>query len=186
MSEEEILYFRFLDGDTEALEKLVIIYRNRLIIFINSYVNNLYDAEDLAEDVFVQIIVKKPSFKRKCEFKTWLFSVARHLAINHVKRTKRTIPYDDVSTLQPSVTVKGPDELLIINENKRDLYEKLILIKYEYRQVIVLSYFEGFSNNEIAFIMKKTKHQVENLLYRAKNALKNKLIKAEDNKLEEL
>ena len=82
--------------------------------------------------------------------------------------------------------MKGPDELLIINENKRDLYEKLILIKYEYRQVIVLSYFEGFSNNEIAFIMKKTKHQVENLLYRAKNALKNKLIKAEDNKLEEL
>jgi RNA polymerase sigma-70 factor (ECF subfamily) len=48
-------------------------------------------------------------------------------------------------------------------------------LKTEYRQVLYLSYFEGFSNAEAAIIMKKSKRQIETLLYNAKKALKTEL-----------
>lgn len=185
MSDDERLYFQFIEGDIDALEKLVVTYRNHLVIFINSYVNDLNDAEDLAEDVFVQLIVKKPSFKRKSDFKTWLFSIARHLSLNFLKKRSKSICCD-VTELQSSSIENSPDELFMMNEEKKYLHQKLRSIKIEYRQVIILSYFEEFSNSEIAFIMKKTKRQIENLLYRAKISLKNELIKLEDDKLEEL
>ena len=50
-------------------------------------------------------------------------------------------------------------------------------LKPEYFQVLYLVYFEDFSNKEIATIMKKNKRQIENLIYRAKNALKSELEK---------
>ena len=59
------------------------------------------------------------------------------------------------------------------------LHKAIQRLKPEYEQVLYLSYFDNFSNKEIAEIMKKTTRQVENLLYNAKKALKNELDKEE-------
>ena len=61
------------------------------------------------------------------------------------------------------------------SEQKRQLHKALGKINAEYSQVLYLTYFEGFSNSEAATIMKKSNKQIENLIYRAKAALKKDL-----------
>ena len=63
----------------------------------------------------------------------------------------------------------------IKTEQKRILHQALHRLKLEYRQVLYLSFFEGFSNTETAFIMKKLDRQIKSLLYNAKKALKSEL-----------
>lgn len=170
-------YRKFLGGDTQGLRELVELFRDELILFILGYVDDLAQAEDLAEDVFVELVVKKPRFRGNSSFKTWLFAIARHKALNYVNRQRRArgVSAEELAAL--------PDERaelersFLRDEQRAALYRALAELKDEYRQALYLSYFEDFSNGEVAEIMGKSRRQVENLLYRAKNALKNILIK---------
>ena len=69
------------------------------------------------------------------------------------------------------------EERLIRSERREAVRRALGRLSGEYRQVLILSYFEGFGNEETAKVMKKTRRQVENLLYRAKQSLKAELLK---------
>ena len=64
-------YRRYLDGEQEAFGEIVDLYRENLIFFIHRYVNNLDTAEDLAEDVFVELIVHPGRFEGKCSLNTF-------------------------------------------------------------------------------------------------------------------
>ena len=70
--------------------------------------------------------------------------------------------------------VKAPSSM---TEQKILLHRTMKKLKSEYFQVLYLIYFEGFTNSEAATIMKKSKRQIENLIYRSKNALKAELVK---------
>lgn len=176
MIQGEESYRKFLRGDTQGLRELVERYRDELILFIHSYVGDLAQAEDLAEDVFVELVVKRPQFRGGSSFKTWLFAIARHKALNFVKKRSRTqgVSVEELAAL--------PDECaelersLLRDEQRAALYRAMAGLKDEYRQALYLSYFEDFSNGEVAEIMGKSKRQVENLLYRAKGTLKTILI----------
>ena len=65
-------YRRFLDGDDEGLTLIIKDYKDGLILYINSFVDNIYIAEELMQEVFFRIAVKKPKFNGKSSFKTWL------------------------------------------------------------------------------------------------------------------
>ena len=69
------------------------------------------------------------------------------------------------------------EESYIKNEKKIAVHRAMAELKNEYRQVLWLIYFEDFSNKETAEIMKKSVHAVETLVYRARTALKEKLVK---------
>ena len=68
-------YRRFRDGDESGLENIVNMYGDSLMLFINSFVNNLSLAEELMEDVFMELVVKKHKFKEESSFKTYLFKI---------------------------------------------------------------------------------------------------------------
>ena len=72
MDDGAILYKKFLAGDDSALNSLVDMYGDKLMLFINSFVNNLSLAEEIMEDVFMELIVKKHNFK---ENQTYLASL---------------------------------------------------------------------------------------------------------------
>ena len=91
-------YRRFLAGDREGLAEIVREYSDGLILYINSFVQNICVSEEIAEDVFVEIALKKPRYSEKSSFKTWLYAVARHTAIDCIKRYSRIsdIPVDEI------------------------------------------------------------------------------------------
>lgn len=176
MSEPMNSYDRFLSGDNSGIAELVEAYRSGLILYINGYVKNIDVAEDIAEDVFVKLIIKKPKFRGESSFRTWLYSIARNLALDRIRRDRRYRTETADETLLCGGFTDAETEY-VRNERQAIIHRALDRINPDYRQVIYLSYFERFSNGEIGVILKKSKRQVEQLLYRAKASLKRELEK---------
>ena len=68
-------YRRFLSGDENAFAEMVETYREGLIFFLCRYVNSVETAEDLAEDVFVEVLLHPKRYRLQCTLKTWLFAI---------------------------------------------------------------------------------------------------------------
>ena len=169
-------YSRYLAGDDAAMGELVREYMDGLIIFLNSFTNNLSEAEDLMEETFFRLAYKKPRYTGKSSFKTWLYSIARNLAIDSLRKRKGIshVSVEDCTDLSSSIDI---EEQYINEERKIIIHRAISKLKDEYRQVVCLIYLEGFSNAETAIIMNKSNRQITNLLYQAKRALNVELEK---------
>ena len=164
-------YQRFLSGDESGLAEIICTYKDGLILYLNGYVNDLSTAEELTEETFVKLILKRPQFSKRCAFKTWLYAIGRNTALDHLRRSKKP----EVS-LEEYPQLGDEEESLehacIQQEDKRMLHQCMKKLKQEYRQVLWLAYFEGFTYPEIGRILRKTTHNVETMAYRARLALK--------------
>lgn len=167
------IYLRFLGGDDECLTELVKLYRDGLIMFLNSIVHNMSTAEELAEVTFFRLAVKKPRFVKKYSFKTYLYTVGRNLALNYIKKNSReNVSIDECAGLPD---YKSLEDTYLDSERKLHIHNALNRINADYAHVLRLVYLEGFTNSEAAKITGKSSRQIENLLYRAKKALKAEL-----------
>lgn len=169
-------YRRFRDdGDESGLVEIIRDYKDGLIFYLNSYVGNIHTAEELAEDTFVLLGTKKPKDKGKGSFRTWLYTIGRNVAIDYLRRNSKNA---EVS-IEDSPELINEEESLelsyIREERKIVIHRALRKLKPEYRQVLWLIYFEGFSNMETAAVMKKSVHNIETLVYRARKSLKSQL-----------
>ena len=170
-------YLRYLDGDDTGLTEIIRDYKDGLTLYINGYVNNIFTAEDLMEETFFKLATKKPRFSGKSTFKTWLYAIARNIALDYLRKNSKvtSTPIDDLSNyIAEEMNVERE---YLIKEQKIILHRIMRELKAEYFQVLYLVYFEDFTNEEIAKIMKNKKRQIENLIYRAKGTLKSELEK---------
>ena len=164
---------RYLDGDDQGFYEIVRDYKDGLLLFAYRITGNLHDAEDVVQDTFVRLAIKKPRFFGRSTFKTWLYTIARNIAIDGMRQKNKTASLDDVLLYADS-----GDDLeagYIKSEIGLGVREAVRELKPEYAQAIWLVYFEGFANPDAARVMKKTRHQFENLIYRARLALKREL-----------
>ena len=168
-------YRRFREEAAQSgLAEIIREYRDGLILYLNSFVGNIHTAEELAEDTFVLLGTKKPRDKGNGSFKTWLYTIGRNIAINYLKkRSKRKeISIDDCIELKSQTDL---EENYIEEERKITVHKAMQGLKPEYRQILWLVYFEGFSLKQAASVMKKSVHNTETLVYRARNSLKSRL-----------
>ncbi len=167
---------RFLDGDNEAFGEIVEAYKDSLIFFINRYVHNFAVAEELAQDVFVEILMHKRRYNFKNSLKTYIFTIGRNLAVSYIRKRSRKSEY-------ASEFIENEQDILLLEdefikkEQERELHEALGRIAEDYATALHLIYFEGMSYGQVGKIMKKNKKQVENIVYRAKKALKKEMEK---------
>lgn len=169
-------YRRFLDGDDFGMAALIREYRDGLMLYLNSIVNDLDAAEDCVQDTFIRLAVKKPKFRGGSTFKTWLYTIGRNIAVTYLQRAKRhsTVQIDECISLTDETDL---EQDYLREERKIIVHRAVNLLKPDYAQVLHLTYFEGFSNREAADIMKKSGKQIENLLYHAKRSLRAELEK---------
>lgn len=170
-------YRRFLNGDDEGLTLIIKDYKDGLILYLNGYVNNIYVAEEIMEETFFKLAVKKPKFNEKSSFKTWLYTIGRNVAIDYIRHNSKFSMFsiEDMENYLKDET--NLENLYIKNERKIIVHKALSNLKPEYRQILWLCFFEEFSNEEAAQIMGKSKRQIENLMYRAKQSLESLLNK---------
>ena len=169
-------YRRFLDGDDNGITEIVENYKDGLILYLNGYVKNIFVAEELTEDTFFRLMIKKPKYSGKSTFKSWLYAIGRNVAVDYIRHNSKilNVPIDDVENY---LIEQSLEQSYIKEENKLVVNKALNELIPEYRNVLWLTYFEEFSNKETAIIFKKTERQIKNLLYRARKALKSKLEK---------
>lgn len=170
------LYRQFLGGDNNALVSLIDIYKESLSLYINTFVNDICLSEELMEETFVHLVAKKPVYLGKSAFRTWIFAIGRNVALDYMRKIKRRRE----NSIDDAYSISDKEDLersYIRKEQNIILYHALSTLNPDYSQVIHLTFLEGFSNSETAEIMNKSNRQIENLLFRAKKALKTALEK---------
>ena len=170
-------YRRFLEGDDDGIVQIIKDHKDGLMLYLNSFLLNIHLAEDLTEDTFVKLIARRPRFSGKSTFKTWLYAIGRNVALDFLRKNAKlpTVSAEEAMTLIADEADVARQYLC--SERKLQVHKALKQLNDEYRQVLVLIYFEDFQNDQVASIMGKSKKQIENLVYRAKLSLKSELEK---------
>ena len=170
-------YLRYLKGDDSAFEEIITQYRDGLLLYICTFVSDMNFSEEICEEVFVKLAVNRPRFSENGHFKTWLYTISRNEAISALRKIKRRREFPLEEAESSASERQDLEKAYLKSEQKKVLYKALNEINENYREVLRLVYLEGFKNKEAAKIMRKTPRQIENLLFRAKAALKEKLLK---------
>lgn len=165
-------YRRFLDGDDDAFDEILKNYRNGLIFFINRYVRDEDVAEDIAIDVFVQLLVHRHRYNFKTSLKTYLYMMGRSRALDYLRRKKRFQMVELSEAEAETADGESLERTVIDNERKRLVNDAIWKLPGEMRVAVHLVYFENLTYEEAAKVMKKNRKQVDNLLYRAKGMLR--------------
>ncbi len=170
-------YRRFLAGDDNGIVEIIRDYKDGLMLFLNRYVNNIHVAEELTEDTFFKLVTQKPRFVERYSFKTWLYTIGRNVALNHIKRQGyiAAVPLEEIKDL--CADAYSVEQAYLRAEQKVQLNRALSRLRTDYATVLHLKYFEDMGNEQISRVLRKSKRQVENMLYQAKRALKAELAK---------
>ena len=165
-------YRRFLDGDGNAFDEIMNELFRSLVFFVDRYVHNTYAAEDIAIDVFSDLIVHPHRFNFKVKLKTYLFMLGRSRALDYIRHNKvlELVELSEADGISNSD--KSLEEIVLGNERKRIVNAAIRKLPADMGIVIHLIYFEEMTYEEAAKVMKKSRKQVDNLLYRAKKELR--------------
>ena len=174
MVTDEELYGQYLCGDEAGLEALMKKYGDPLTLYINGYLHDVHEAEDLMIEAFAYLIAKRPAI-RDGGFRAYLYQSARHMALRllHKKRAGNCFSLDAL-TEEPEArelveeTVQSAERARLLRTCMTELHE-------DYREALFLVYFEGLSHAETAAVMGKREKQVADLIYRGKIALRKRL-----------
>lgn len=162
-----------LAGNTKAFEALIDKYQKTIFNIAYRMTDNYDDAEDITQAVFIKAYEKLNSFNPKYKFFSWLYRIAVNEALNLMNQQKR------LSELEADfiTTEKTPEEIYEELELSERIQDALMEIDLEHRVLIVLKHFEGFSYEEIAYILDISEQKVKSRLFTARQMLKDVLIK---------
>ena len=176
MGNGESSYRRFLNGDERAFSEIIEMHKDNLIFFINRYVRNVAVAEELAEDVFAELLIHKRRYNFKTSLKTYIFTIGRNKAVSYIRKCVRH-PECAYEYTENESDRRSLEDEFIQRERERELHEAINKLNEDYRTVLHLIYFEEMSYAQAAKVMKKNTKQIENLVYRARISLKKELEK---------
>lgn len=159
--------------DPGVLEYWVETYAEPLVRYAYSIVRSSAAAEDAMEDAFAALLVKKHHFSSPQQLRTWLYKATHNKAVDYLRGHKREVPWEDVENV---LSTPDPESQTALRERNRTIYVCMQRLPQQYREVLILTYFDGFTVAEVCAVMRKTRKQIYNLLARAKIALKELLI----------
>ena len=161
-----------LSGDDAGLEALMKKYGDPLTLYIDGYLHDVHEAEELMLDVFAYLFTKKPKI-RDGGFKAYLYKAARHMALRHKSKRKPLFSLD-MLTGEPDGRLLA-EEVIRTEERNRVLHFCMGEMNPDYREVLYLTYFEGMSYAQAAEVTGKTVKQITNMVYRGKESLRRLL-----------
>jgi RNA polymerase sigma-70 factor (ECF subfamily) len=167
-------YHRYLANNAQTLELLVHSYSDALVRFAYSLVHNSHAAEDIAAESIAILLMKNKKFRDDGHMRAYLYKIARYKAMDYLRLHRHFVALEDVEKVLGS---GDPESDMVLRQRDEIIYRCMQALPEHYRQVLQLSFFDGFAIGEICGIMKKSTKQVYNLLARAKIALKDLLEK---------
>lgn len=180
---DQDLVARVQQGDKSAYDLLVIKYQHKIIQLVNRYVKDPAEAQDVAQEAFIKAYRAIGKFRGDSAFYTWLYRIAINTAKNYlVARSRRSSDYEidiqDAEQVQNAPELKGmdtPEQNLINEEIIQTIKSAIDKLPEEMRMAITLREFEGMSYEEIAEAMACPVGTVRSRIFRAREAIDNKL-----------
>lgn len=166
--------------DILTFSEIIDLYQVKVRSICLGFLKNIEEAEDTAQEVFIEVYRSLKNFKGECSLSTWIYRIATSKSIDQIRKKKRKKRFaifnrdiDPDETEFQNGTEYEAERKEIINA----LYKTLSMIPENQRIALTLNKIEGFSYKEISGIMKTTPKAVESLIIRGKLNLKKKLEK---------
>ena len=182
--EDEKLWSDLQEGHAEAFRQLVESRKHHVLNICFRIVNNREDAEDLAQETFVEVFRSVGRFRKAAHLNTWIYRIAVSKCLNflrdkrrhkrggpppEISKTERRIPPDEIAA------AGDPHERLEQKERERILFDAINRLPENQRVALTLSKYDGISYTEIADLLGSNVAAVEALIHRAKVNLRKKL-----------
>jgi len=180
------LMLRVGDGDTDALRELIERHQRAVVNTIHRAIGDAWEAEDLAQRVFVQVHRSAKRYKPTAKFTTWLFTITRNTILNEHRRRNRHSS-ESLDALQeprdadsagwqaPDTTTSDPAQTAVERELQEKIAEAVRELPEAQRTAVVLCRYEGLSYEEIAQVLGCSVSATKSLLHRARLTLKERL-----------
>lgn len=178
MTDESELITAVLGGDPEAYGVLVDRYQDRLYNALVHFVGDRTEAEDIAQEAFLQAYLKLAMFQRQSAFYTWLYRIAFNTAVSRRRRRKAETSIElarEHSGLEPEDPAESPERRLDRQEQVEQLYVALDRLSDEHRMILVLREIDGLDYEAIAEVLEINVGTVRSRLHRARLQLRDKL-----------
>jgi len=182
---DAVLMLRVKQGDTGAFAVLVDKYKQPVMNVAYRMLRDATEAEDLAQMVFVQVFKAARRYEVSSKFSTWLFTIARNLCLNEIRRRSRhpvesmeaTHPAQEDQTPQQFEDKKtaSPPESLLHGELEEKIEEALAGLPENQRLAILLCRQDELSYEEIARVLGCSVSATKSLIHRGRETLKQKL-----------
>jgi len=180
------LIYQIKAGERQAFQMLVDAYQQKVINTCYSFVKNQRDAEDIAQEVFIEIYRSIGSFKEESELSTWIYRISINKSLDFLRMLKRKkriqnlIPIFNQQTsreINISDQSKNMQDQLEQDEMHQLLHQAINQLPSNQRIALTLNKFENLTSKEIASIMEISISSVESMLHRSKNNLREILLK---------
>lgn len=172
MSDEEIVGL-IIVGDKDKFIQLYRKYEIKLLNYIKRFIYNEEDAIDVLQNVFVKSYENLNSFDRKLKFNSWIYRIAHNESINYFKKHgKHSEGLIEMDIVFPVLFAKEKSDQLSINNENKKMFENLLgELDIKYREILILTFWEELSYEEIGDILKIPTSTVGVRLRRAKENL---------------
>lgn len=182
--EEKNLIKNLKAKNEEAFKILVEKYKDLVYSTIIPIIQNIDDADDLTQEVFIQIYKSIKNFKEKSSLSTWIYKISISKAYEHLRYKKRKKRFSilvnifrEDDSLIDIPDFHHPGIQLEQKENAKILFDAIEKLPDNQKKAYILKNIQGLSYKKISDIMEKSVASVESILFRAKNNLKNILEK---------
>lgn len=171
--------------DPELLDRLIEQYHYRLFRYLLYLTGNRETAEDLFQDTWLRVLDRGHQYDGRSKFEAWLFSIARHLVIDRLRRRRDPVSLDDLgspedprSAAQVPASEISPVDSLSLQETAAQVRLALGRLTSAYREVLLLRFQEELTIEEIAAVVEAPLSTVKSRLYRGLEEMR-KLLEGE-------
>lgn len=168
------LYNEFINGEKQAFEYLYNKYKNKIEYFIFNIVKDYHKAEDLTQETFIYVM--QNAMHKNTSFKYYLYLVAKSKSYNYINVEKRRNEIDEQNQSNEFIDTDLL-EILIQEENKKELLSSIDELDDKYKNAIYLTNIEGLSYEETAKILGQTLSNTKTLIHRGKRNLRKILLR---------
>ena len=182
---DALLMLRVQRGDRAAFTELVGKYQQPVLHFIHRTLRDEAEAEDLAQNVFLQVYKSRARYRQTAKFSTWLFTIARNLCLNELRRRSRH-PAESLDETSPDhedqprhqiedQTRPSPPDALLHGELAGKIADAVAALPENQRTAILLCRQEDLSYEDMAKILGCSLSATKSLIHRGRETLKEVL-----------
>lgn len=163
---------RLSAGDADAMSELYARHQRAVFTYLVRLTSHPSVAEDLLQETFIRVYRGRQAYQPSSRFRTWLFTIARHLAVDHFRR-QQIAWEEDPAALDAAVASERAEHRVEASELVERLERALAQLSPKQREVILLSRFAGMDAAEVARVTDSTPGAVRVELHRALRRLKS-------------
>ncbi|MCK5823550.1 MAG: RNA polymerase sigma factor [Bacteroidales bacterium] len=175
------------NNDQQAFKQFVENNQQLVVNICNGFLHNIADAEDITQDVFIEVFLSINKFKEDAKLSTWLYRIAVNKSLNHIRDNKKHKILNSIDNIKdpdkkmekelPDVNNSQPEKIIEEKERSQILQYSINSLAKNQKIAFTLNKYDELSYKKIAEIMDISLSSVESLIHRAKKNLQRKLFK---------